>query len=140
MRPKSCTVCSRKTLDGASRCPLHKVGSSRKRPCVICSRASQGNYCELHKPETDERLRLAKNPYRKAYSSGEYARNRRHRFKKAYGRCEACGIELQPANWECDHLIPLRKGGTNELSNLRVLCKPCHKLKTAEDKKRWSKE
>jgi 5-methylcytosine-specific restriction protein A len=41
--------------------------------------------------------------------------------------CKAC--ELDCAN-ECDHLMPLERGGTNELANLQGLCKPCHSRKT----------
>jgi hypothetical protein len=42
-----------------------------------------------------------------------------------------CGniIEL-----EVDHIIPRFKGGTDELSNLQVLCKICHNIKS---KKEW---
>ena len=29
--------------------------------------------------------------------------------------------------WDADHIVPLNRGGTNELSNLRTLCHPCHK-------------
>ena len=31
---------------------------------------------------------------------------------------------------EVDHIIALRLGGRNNLSNLRALCKPCHSRKT----------
>jgi 5-methylcytosine-specific restriction protein A len=136
-RAKSCTVCARRTPDGSSRCELHKNGSGRPRPCLVCSRSTtSGNYCALHLPETDEAERNARNPYRREYKSAEYAQARRHRFKLARGRCEACNVELQPAEWECDHLIPLRLGGTNVVGNLRVLCKPCHRAKTREDRAR----
>lgn len=34
---------------------------------------------------------------------------------------------------EVDHIIPVAKGGTNDLENLQPLCKPCHGRKTAEE-------
>lgn len=83
----------------------------------------------------DEELRNARNPYRKHYQSSEYQRNRRIRFKNARGRCEACNVELQHGEWECDHVLPLRQGGDNSLNNLRVLCKPCHRAKTNYDRR-----
>lgn len=29
--------------------------------------------------------------------------------------------------WDIDHIMPLALGGTNDLSNLRTLCIPCHR-------------
>lgn len=83
----------------------------------------------------DEAERNARNPYRVHYKSAEFAKNRQHRFERARGRCEMCGTQLQVAEWQCDHLVPLSKGGTNDITNLRVLCKPCHRRKTAEDRR-----
>lgn len=34
--------------------------------------------------------------------------------------------------WEADHIVPLVNGGTNDLSNYRTLCIPCHRRVTAE--------
>lgn len=135
IRAKSCTVCGARTPDGASRCPRHASGGRRPRPCMVCGRPSQGNYCAAHDPAADEAERQARNPYRKAYQSAEYARNRQLRFEISRGRCESCGIPLLPAEWECDHLVPLRKGGSNAIDNLRILCRPCHKAKTGRDRR-----
>lgn len=33
--------------------------------------------------------------------------------------------------WHADHIVPLAEGGTNDLSNVRTLCVPCHKAETA---------
>ena len=135
-RAKSCTICGIRTPDGASRCAKHRIGSSRLRACLVCGRPSQGNYCQLHTPELDEAVRNARNPYRRHYKDAQYAKNRKHRFERAHGRCESCTKVLQPGEWQCDHLVPVSKGGTNDTTNLRVLCVPCHKAKTAEDRRR----
>jgi len=34
--------------------------------------------------------------------------------------------------WDMDHEVPLIEGGTNDMTNLRVLCRPCHKRVTKE--------
>lgn len=39
-----------------------------------------------------------------------------------------CGTEGNNHNpLEVDHIVPISKGGTHELANLRVLCRYCHK-------------
>lgn len=134
-RPKPCIVCGVRVTDGSPRCELHKNGTGRPQPCLVCGRPSAKRYCDLHNPEIDEAARNERNPYRQAYKDPEYARNRRHRFERAKGKCESCGTPLLPGDWECDHLVSLRKGGTNDVTNLRVLCRPCHKGKTAAERR-----
>ncbi|MBA7580357.1 hypothetical protein ES708_22248 [subsurface metagenome] len=52
--------------------------------------------------------------------------------------CQECGFhqmrEDRPwlpdfSNLECDHIIPLAKGGRTEMSNLQTLCKECNRKK-----------
>jgi 5-methylcytosine-specific restriction protein A len=31
-----------------------------------------------------------------------------------------------------DHIVPLARGGSDDDSNIRCLCEPCHKIRTAE--------
>lgn len=46
-------------------------------------------------------------------------------------RCQDCGASpATGAVLEVDHTIPVSKGGTNELSNLRVLCADCNRGKS----------
>jgi len=58
---------------------------------------------------------------------------KRERVALRHGyRCAACGLVLMKGMWECDHIIPREKGGSNDESNLQPLCKdPCHAAKTA---------
>lgn len=136
IRAKSCVVCGRRTPDGAARCPLHKVGSGRPRPCLVCGRPSQGNFCQMHEPTVDEQIRNDRNPYRRAYKDPQYARNRQHAFERAHGRCQRCNIVLQPGMWQCDHIVSLSRGGTNDVTNLAILCVSCHKSKTSQDRRK----
>jgi 5-methylcytosine-specific restriction protein A len=48
--------------------------------------------------------------------------------------CQAClsRNRVTPAN-QVDHIIPRSKHGTDDLSNLQALCKPCHDDKTIKD-------
>ena len=43
--------------------------------------------------------------------------------------CALCGKML---HLEVDHIIERSDGGTNDISNLRLLCKKCHDQKTYE--------
>lgn len=56
---------------------------------------------------------------------------------RAGGRCEKCGgVYTKP---EFDHILPDALGGKPELANCMVLCRQCHKEKTAQDVKRIRK-
>jgi 5-methylcytosine-specific restriction protein A len=55
------------------------------------------------------------------------AHARRRVRERDHGVCALCGVT---GEWEADHIIPLAEGGTNELSNYRTLCVPCHKAET----------
>lgn len=46
-------------------------------------------------------------------------------FNRAEGRCEWCGVVLSE-DWHLDHLVPMSKGGTDEIENLRASCSSCN--------------
>ena len=48
-------------------------------------------------------------------------------------RCANCN-NLLSATYEIDHILPLYKGGTNDISNLNALCRNCHGDKTLMDR------
>lgn len=80
-------------------------------------------------------MRLERFPYRRHYTSADYRRNRELALERSGGRCEACGVTLT-AGSECDHIVPVRDGGTDRLDNLRWLCQPCVRAKNRADKRR----
>jgi 5-methylcytosine-specific restriction endonuclease McrA len=44
----------------------------------------------------------------------------------AHGKCAICDEKLKQ-KFEVDHIKPLASGGTNDVKNLQLLCKSCHK-------------
>ena len=48
-------------------------------------------------------------------------------------KCNQCGMILD-YSYEVDHIIPLFKGGTNDVNNLVALCRNCHGRKTILEK------
>jgi 5-methylcytosine-specific restriction protein A len=59
-------------------------------------------------------------------------------LKSFYGnRCAVCGNVYN--HTQVDHITPLWAGGTDEISNLHVICYECHKKKSADEHREWSK-
>jgi 5-methylcytosine-specific restriction endonuclease McrA len=49
--------------------------------------------------------------------------------KKQNYRCAMCREKKPLASLELDHIIPLSKGGINDIENLQLLCRGCHHQK-----------
>lgn len=59
---------------------------------------------------------------------------KRRRVALAQGyRCQCCDRVWSPHRDQVDHRTPLEQGGSNEDSNLDLLCDECHKAKTAAE-------
>lgn len=48
------------------------------------------------------------------------------------GRCAYCPTRLDPSS-PVDHIVSLKKGGSNDRRNLQILCLPCNSKKGAKD-------
>lgn len=74
-----------------------------------------------HRPSIGPTTRRAMTPKRKREVLEDYGK-----------ACEDCGASLT-SKVEYDHRIQLWLGGPDARANLRPLCIPCHKAKTADD-------
>jgi 5-methylcytosine-specific restriction enzyme A len=52
---------------------------------------------------------------------------------RAAGKCEKCAAFLKTGEGEIDHILPCALGGEPTVANGRLICRPCHKEKTAAD-------
>lgn len=50
-------------------------------------------------------------------------------LKNTGGICACCGKKLTETNMTVEHIIPLSRGGTNDMENLTALCELHNKLK-----------
>lgn len=55
---------------------------------------------------------------------------------RACSRCEKCSAVLKVGEGEVDHILPCELGGEPTVANGRLLCRVCHKEKTAGDVRR----
>ena len=54
--------------------------------------------------------------------------------------CLLQGKPFDEASFHVDHIKELHNGGSNDISNLQLLCPNCHAVKTARNRKRQSNE
>lgn len=60
-------------------------------------------------------------------------------IERAAGHCERCKAVLKVGEAEIDHILPDVLGGEPILANAMVLCRVCHKAKSADDIRRTRK-
>jgi len=50
-------------------------------------------------------------------------------YKAADGRCHYCDRELKPCEGTEDHVVPLSRGGADNIRNVVLACWPCNNQK-----------
>ena len=119
------------TIDQCPACEKYKDATYNV--CYNCYRHTAGEPSSsfVNAGQQNDRLPIGKTHMTKA-----------RLIKQSGKRCEGCGwqawgnvhehaLARQEGTFELDHKVPLARGGTNDFSNLRVLCLPCHDGKTA---------
>lgn len=77
---------------------------------------------EIGEKEAPDGLQIVK---RKSFTQSE----RGAIYDKNHGRCAICGKYVPFADFTVDHIIPISKGGTNDMNNLQCACKTCNLIK-----------
>ena len=102
-----------------------------KRPCrqKSCPRLTdrESGYCEEHeKKAASVYNRFIRRPEAKKRYGYQWQKLRK-KFLSINPLCEICKSKGKYTTaTEVHHIKPLSEGGTNEVSNLMALCKPCH--------------
>lgn len=56
-------------------------------------------------------------------------------FEKGQGICALCGRPVNKNFFTIDHIVPLNRGGNNEIDNLQIACETCNRLKNDSKEK-----
>lgn len=71
------------------------------------------------------------------YGAGRGGRPWRRLREQVFARdqytCAVCG-RVTVDDLQCDHIVAIANGGTDDMSNLRAICADCHAVKTAIDR------
>ena len=67
--------------------------------------------------------------------------NKRQRiYYKTDGRCAYCGCEINLKNMQIGHVVPMRRGGTNDEKNLLPVCRSCNHRKGSSTLEHFRRE
>ena len=62
-----------------------------------------------------------------------YRQNKHVLFGQQEGRCGGCEMDFPYKLFEVDHIIPQRRGGTDHIENLQLMCGHCNRIKGDRD-------
>ena len=108
-------------------------------------KSCEGYYLKEMGVIRDENTRLTLQIHNKTIINQNKGKSKRCKFskdtrkivyKKSGGKCAICGCQLSIDDMNADnyitidHIVPLDKGGKNELSNYQAACKCCNRVKS----------
>ncbi|WP_440590606.1 HNH endonuclease [Rheinheimera fenheensis] len=112
------------------------------KPCRKCKRTltrDSSGYCEACKPADDTNWsgwqRQRGNRHERGYGS-QWQILRAEILERDEHLCQMCikdGVHTRATH--VDHIKPKSQGGTDARTNLQALCKPCHDVKTATERR-----
>lgn len=106
-----------------------------KHPHCAGLTTDKSGYCDKHRHTGWETHQAGRSRHQRGYGS-DWDKTRLIVLRRDKYLCQECRSNKRatPAN-EVDHVIPKEHGGTDELDNLEAKCTPCHRKKTAKEKK-----
>ncbi len=68
------------------------------------------------------------------YGRQPIPRELRHKvFQRDGYRCRECGASKEETSLEIDHIVPVARGGKNDIDNLQTLCRECNRMKHTDE-------
>ena len=112
---------------------------SRKAPKICtypgCGKPVAGGRCDLHKHVEAKAFDKARGTAAsRGYCSKQWLWLRQQVLLRDQYKCQKCGVfVVRKGQAHVDHIIPKSSGGTDDMSNLMLLCVSCHSLKTTSE-------
>jgi 5-methylcytosine-specific restriction enzyme A len=100
-----------------------------------CPALTHARFCEPHERKRNSEY----DAQRGSASSRGYGVDWQAKRERIFARdrnCRACGKPGTKRD-NVDHVVPKRRGGTDDDQNLQRLCHGCHSTKTAAEDGRW---
>jgi len=82
------------------------------------------------------RLRVVATREREHYLTADWRAKRQRILIRDSYTCAVCRRVIWGPNAHVDHIIPLAEGGSDDESNLQVLCQSDHSKKTMQEQRR----
>ncbi len=93
----------------------------------------RSGYCEQHRNTNWENHQRGLSNTQRGYGAA-WQRLRRLIIARDKGLCQVCRRKgLAVEGKEIDHITTKANGGSDDPSNLQLLCTPCHRRKTANE-------
>lgn len=134
---KVCTGCSKifpATIEYFNRYKLGKSGVDCK--CKECRQKEARIYYKNNK----EKSLIKYHKYRtvKQGNGGSFTCKQIHNmYIQQNKKCKVCREEFGSKKYHIDHIIPISKGGSSDISNIQLLCKKCNLSKGNKNLEDW---
>lgn len=126
---KTCTRCGTEYRNPQLHFSKKKDGRNGLRAiCKVCDRKQVKTWTKAN-PE-QKKARDHRHRVRKRSGAGTYTAQQWQTLKEKYNfTCLACGRREPEIKLTVDHILPVSKGGSNNIDNIQPLCGSCNSSK-----------